>query len=78
MLKLDEKKIINFLNNWNGIVCEPIFSNEIEFYGTYSVGDIVDIGIAARIINVEFYPRAQPRYGLVTYKMLGKVVIERL
>lgn len=76
MEKLSEQKIINFLNNWNGIICEPICSDEIEFYGTYSVGDIVDIGIASRIIKVEYYPLAKPSYGLVTYKMLGKVVIE--
>jgi len=36
------------------------------------------IGIAARITKVEHYPMTNPSYGIVTYKLLGRVVIERL
>jgi len=78
MNKLTPHKIINVLNNDGGNICEEICSDEIEFYSTYSVGDVVDIGIAARITKVEHYPMTNPSYGIVTYKLLGRVVIERL
>jgi len=78
MNKLTPHKIINVLNNDDGNICEEIYSDEIEFYSTYLVGDIVDFGIPARITKVEHYPMTNPSYGMVTYKLLGRVVIERL
>ena len=78
MKKLSEQTIINFLNNWNGIICEEVVCDVIEFYGNYSLGDMVDIGIRAEIIDLKYFPNAIPSNGLVVYKMKGKAVIDRL
>lgn len=76
---LDEKKLINILNNDGGVFAIHVY-DRLEFDLQYKPGEVMkhefdkDRIIRLQIVKKEYYPSAD--FGIVTFKVLGKVLLD--